>query len=215
MHNLRDADGSISPYTCPNCGDVWRVSVVEHIDTERDDVYSDLVCDACYQSVREARDDQGRPCYTEIDDDECYFDEEYQTWLAGEIDDDGFATCDDDDWDERDPYYGVGESCDLPGCIALPGHFRDECHTARDAALYHAEQADEPVPLRLREPFYSMGLVRRRIRYRDEVACREWHHHLHVEILPRLRPDWLRRLWPERCLDCGRRFGKHETCLPV
>ena len=45
----------------------------------------------CGRSVRQKHGPQGEPWYTEISDEECYFDEEYQAWLAGEIDDDGFA----------------------------------------------------------------------------------------------------------------------------
>ena len=78
-------------YECPKCGDVWRVGVIEHIDTDRDEVYPDRVCDNCGQSVREKKGPQGEPCYTEISDEERYFDEEYSAWLAGEVDDDGYA----------------------------------------------------------------------------------------------------------------------------
>ena len=39
-------------YICPNCGDVTDVQEIEHIDTERDDVFTELHCVKCLSSVK-------------------------------------------------------------------------------------------------------------------------------------------------------------------
>lgn len=40
-------------FICPNCGDVWQVSVVEEIDTTHDEIYSVPLCNKCSSPVTE------------------------------------------------------------------------------------------------------------------------------------------------------------------
>lgn len=117
-----------------------------------------------------------------------------------------------DPWDEDDDWFPMG--CDLPGCIMPAGHFRSECYTARDAEEYYAEAEGRAMPWRLREPFYTMGLAYRAIKYRSETAKHELHFHWHCNVLPALRPRLIDRLWPRKCMECGRRWRACDGCLP-
>lgn len=45
--------GLLGVYVCPTCGDVLsdQVEVVEIIDTERDDVWTEHICNKCQRTV--------------------------------------------------------------------------------------------------------------------------------------------------------------------
>ena len=61
----------LSPmFDCPHCGriSVLKTDVVEIIDTDRDDVWEERVCETCGCEVREAKEN-GVPVMEEIDDD--------------------------------------------------------------------------------------------------------------------------------------------------
>jgi hypothetical protein len=40
-------------YECSNCGDVWRIEYVDHIDIEYDEVYTEPHCKKCGNYVKE------------------------------------------------------------------------------------------------------------------------------------------------------------------
>lgn len=116
-----------------------------------------------------------------------------------------------------DPYYSTG-FCDLPGCIIQGEHFASECHTARDAAQYYHDEEGTSPPLWTREPFYTLSLLWSAVRWRDEVRLQELHYHVHVDLKKACRQSLpsrlIRKLMPTRCIDCGKRWGNHDTCLP-
>ena len=130
------------------------------------------------------------------------------------------------DWDEypgdygdEDPWYPI--ACDTPGCIALPVHFRSECHTARDMEMYYAHEEGIPLRWQMREPFCTVSLIWQALKHRDWDSRHALHFHWHVDLrmswghwLDRLTPRWWHRVFPARCADCGKRRGDHSSCLP-
>lgn len=45
--------------------------------------------------------------------------------------------------------------------------------------------------------------------YEDRVGVTR-----HNRLMRWLRYWFFRRWWPERCIDCGKRFGRHDECVP-
>jgi len=44
-------------YTCPKCGDVWHVQIIEDINTEHDEIYRIPICENCNSEVFEKMED--------------------------------------------------------------------------------------------------------------------------------------------------------------
>jgi len=56
-------------YNCSRCGDVDG-RVIQIIDTERDEVWSEVVCDQCNGIVSGKTDDKGNPVWRELTEEE-------------------------------------------------------------------------------------------------------------------------------------------------
>ena len=69
----------VTVYTCPQHGDVWRVELVDDIDTDNDEISNHLACAICGSEVREKRIN-GITVVTEIEpdtDNEEFLEDEY------------------------------------------------------------------------------------------------------------------------------------------
>lgn len=57
-------------YTGCKCGETWRVTPQQIIDTERDDVETYLVCDVCGGTVWEEKKENGLNCMHALTEEE-------------------------------------------------------------------------------------------------------------------------------------------------
>lgn len=71
---MDEFSGVIAPlYRCPKCGEVWRVTHAEDIDTENDEIYEWLACSSCGSSVTAILHD-GHPVCHPLTVEEMYWD---------------------------------------------------------------------------------------------------------------------------------------------
>jgi DNA-directed RNA polymerase subunit RPC12/RpoP len=62
--------GLAQVYNCCRCGETWRVSSGEVIDTENDRVETCLYCDVCGSEIVSEKKENGIPCLHAITEEE-------------------------------------------------------------------------------------------------------------------------------------------------
>lgn len=70
------------------CGETFKVTRHQIIDTERDDVWEELVCDVCGSSVIKEKMIDGKPCWHPLSDEE----------IQAEMYRDDYVADDEEDW---------------------------------------------------------------------------------------------------------------------